>query len=106
MYSNHGFEIMGFAKAFDDKSHLDDLLSVTDFAAGVVQDLLQMHKTEIDFIPCAGKTEIIKWMIRESRFLSKITVQIRPMADGTPAQGLVHFIPSAPYPTDVPSTSR
>lgn len=96
MYCSHGFEILGFAKSFDDKSHLDDLLSVTDFAAGVVQDLLQSHTTGIDFIPDAGKTEVIKWMARESPYLSKITIQISPLPDGRVGQGLVLFTPATP----------
>ena len=93
MYCSHGFEVLGFAKSFDGKSHLDDLLSVTDFAAGVVQDLLKSHKTGIDFIPDAGKTEVIKWMARESPCLSKITIQLVPLVGGRVGQGLVHFTP-------------
>ncbi|MGK5035366.1 hypothetical protein [Janthinobacterium sp. LB3P118] len=93
MYCPHGFEILGFAKSFTDKSHLDDLLSVADFAAGVVQDLLKSHKTGIDFIPDAGKTEVIKWIARESPWLSKITIQLVSLPGGGVGQGLVHFTP-------------
>jgi len=51
MYRRHKFDLVGFGKAFEDRSHLDDLLNIPDFAAGVVQDLLEAHKTEEGNVP-------------------------------------------------------
>ncbi len=36
LYCRHKFDLVGFGKSFADKSHLDDLLSIPDFAAGIV----------------------------------------------------------------------
>jgi hypothetical protein len=51
MYRRHKFDLVGFGRSFDGKSHLDDLLSIPDCAAGVVHDLLQAHKTADDNVP-------------------------------------------------------
>lgn len=86
---------MGFAKSFAQKSHFDDLLSVPDLAAGVVQELLQSHKTGDDQIPGGeGKVAVMKWIARQSEFLSKITIQIVPLADGSAGVGTVDFTPA------------
>lgn len=94
MYSKHKFDLVGFGKSFDGKSHLDDLLSIPDFAAGVVQDLLQAHKTGEDNIPGGEeKVELLKWIATQGRFLSKITVQITRLANGELGSQLVDFTP-------------
>ena len=94
MYCRHKFELVGFGKSFDDKSHLDDLLSITDFAAGVVQDLLQAHKTGNDNVPGGDeKAALIKWMAKQGKFLSKITIQITRLPDGELGSGVVEFSP-------------
>lgn len=95
MYSKHKFDIVGFGKSFDGKSHLDDLLSIPDFAAGVVQDLLKSHKTGDDNVP--GGTEkiaLLKWMAKKSKFLSKTTIQISRLANGDIGSGVVEFTPA------------
>lgn len=95
MYSRHKFDIVGFAKSFDSKSHLDDLLSIPDFAAGVVQDLLQAHKTGDDNIPGGGeKIALLKWIATQGKFLSKITVQISRLATGELGSRVVDFTPA------------
>ncbi len=95
MYSKHKFDLVGFGKSFDDKSHLDDLLSITDFAAGIVQDLLQAHKTGVDNIP-GGEEKIVllKWIATQGKFLSKITVQITKLANGELGSGVVDITPA------------
>ena len=94
MYCKHKFDLVGFAKSFDDKSHLDDLLSIPDFAAGVVQDLLQAHKTGNDNVPGGDeKASLIKWMAVQGKFLSKVTIQITSLPNGEPGSGVVEFTP-------------
>ena len=95
MYSPHTFEIVGFAKSFDDKSHLDDLLSVPDLAAGVVQDILQGHRTGQDIPGGDEKIAVIKWISSPAKFLSKITVQIAKLSDGQLGSGLIAITPKS-----------
>lgn len=95
MYSKHKFDLVGFGKSFDGKSHLDDLLSIPDFAAGVVQDLLKSHKTGDDNISGgAEKIALLNWMATKSKFLSKITIQISRLANGELGSGVVDFTPA------------
>lgn len=95
MYSKHKFDLVGFGKSFDGKSHLDDLLSIPDFAAGVVQDLLKAHKTGDDNISGGEeKIALLKWMATKSKFLSKITIQISRLANGELGSGVVDFTPA------------
>lgn len=95
MYSKHGFNLVGFGKSFDEKSHLDDLLSIPDFAAGVVQDLLKSHKIGDNKIPgVTEKLELVKWIAAKSKFLSKITIQISRLANGELGSGVVEFKPA------------
>jgi len=83
MYSSHKFDLIGVGKSFEDKSHLDDLLSIPDFAAGVIQDLLQAHKTGDDNVSGdEGKKALMRWIGTQGKFLSKITVQINRLANG------------------------
>lgn len=94
MYCKHKFDLVGFGKSFDDKSHLDDLLSIPDFAAGVVQDLLQAHKTgEDNVLGGEEKAALIKWMAKQGKFLSKITIQITRLPNGELGSGVVEFTP-------------
>jgi len=94
MYCKHKFDLVGFGKSFDDKSHLDDLLSIPDFAAGVVQDILQAHETGYDNIPGGEeKIALLKWIATQGKFLSKITIQIRRLANGELGSGVVEFTP-------------
>ena len=97
MYCRHTFDLVGFGKSFDDKSHLDDLLSIPDFAAGVVQDLLQAHKTGEDNVPGGEeKKALLRWIATQGRFLSKITIQIGRLPNGEFGSGVVEFTPVTP----------
>jgi hypothetical protein len=91
LYVRRGFEVLGFAKAFEKKSHLDDLLSVPDLAAGVVQDVLQSQKTGERIPGGVEKIALMKWIATSATFLSKITAQIGLMDDGTIGSGIVDF---------------
>jgi hypothetical protein len=94
MYCKCNFELIGSGKSFDDKSHLDDLLSIPDFAAGVVQDLLQAHKTGEDNVPGGEeKKALMKWIATQGRFLSKITIQVSRLPSGQLGSGLVAITP-------------
>lgn len=95
MYCKHKFDLIGFGKSFEKKSHLDDLLSVPDFAAGVIHDVLKSHHTGEDNIPGFPKKEIlIKWLAKKSRFLSKTTIQISKLPNGDIGSGIVNFTPA------------
>lgn len=96
-YTQNYIDVLGFAKSFADKSHYDDLLSVPDFAAGVVQDLLSSHKTGVDQVSGGEeKAAVMRWIANRSRFLSKITIQLVPLPDGQVGVGNVDFSPAAP----------
>jgi hypothetical protein len=91
MYSKHKLDLIGFGKSFDDKSHLDDLLSIPDFAAGVVQDALQVQKTGDDIPGGEEKMALMRWIATQGKFLSKITIQIGRLATGELGSGVVEF---------------
>lgn len=89
LYLTHNLAGVGFGKSFDEKSHLDDLLSVPDLAAGVVQDLLQQHETKEDIPGGDEKAMVMRWIATPTRYLSKITVQVLRMEDGRIGYGTV-----------------
>ena len=89
MYLTHKLDIIGFGKSFNERSHLDDLLSVPDLAAGVVQDLLQQHVTNEDIPGGFEKAMVMKWIATPAKYLSKITVQIVKTEDGGIGYGIV-----------------
>lgn len=91
LYIAHKFEIVGFGKSFEEKSHLDDLLSVADLSAGIVQDLLQSHNTGEDIPGGKEKIALMKWIATPTRFLTKVTGQITFMNNGTIGSGTVDF---------------
>lgn len=102
MYSRHKFDLVGFGRSFSDKSHLDDLLSIPDFAAGVVQDILKAQKTGSDSIPGGeGKLALLRWIATPSKFLSKVTVQISKLRGGELVSGLVAITPAKHSEFDV-----
>ncbi|WP_256262770.1 hypothetical protein [Pseudomonas gingeri] len=90
LYIKHSFEILGFAKSFKGKSHLDDLLSITDLAAGVIQDLLAGHHTKNDQIN-ENRVPLMKWLIERSGFLTKITIQMLRLPNGDIGSAIVGF---------------
>lgn len=95
-YTQNHIDVLGFAKSFADKSHYDDLLSVPDLAAGVVQDLLRCHKTGTDQVSVGEeKAAVMRWIANPSKFLSKITIQLVPLTDGQVGVGTVNFSPAA-----------
>ncbi|UNV91859.1 MULTISPECIES: hypothetical protein [unclassified Comamonas] len=83
MYLPHKLKTIGISRSFDKKSHLDDLLSVPDFAAGVIQDLLQQQSTREDIPGGEEKKKVMLWIATPTRYLSKITIQIFQNSDGS-----------------------
>lgn len=95
MYSPHTFEIIGGAVSFADKSHFDDLLSVSDLAAGAVCDLMTAHTLGKDKIPGEdGKKAVLQWIGRPAPFLSKVTLHIAHLEDGSIGSGLIAIEPA------------
>lgn len=83
MYLTHGFDVLGFGKSFRDKSYFDDLLSVPDLAAGMLQDLLTGKDTGNNIHGGDEKLAVLKWLATPATHLSKIHVRIAPKDDGT-----------------------
>jgi hypothetical protein len=97
MYCKHEFDLIGFAKSFAEKTHLDDLLSIPDLAAGVVQDILHAYTTGNDNVPGGEEKEaLIRWIASQGKFLSKITLQISPLPEGELGSGVVQITPKSP----------
>ncbi|WP_270817198.1 hypothetical protein [Aeromonas sp. Y318-3] len=76
MYCDYEFDILGFAKPFKNDVLTSDLLSVTDFAAGTIQDILQSYIKEKNCKDDESKIKLVKWMAKESDFLTKINLVI------------------------------
>jgi hypothetical protein len=91
MYCDYEFDITGFAKPFKNDPLTSDLLSVTDFAAGTIQDILQSHIKQNDYLGNDTKIKLVKWMAKESGFLSKINLFITKKEDGDWGCGIVEL---------------
>lgn len=68
MYSDVKFNRYGFAKQFTDDSTTTDLLSLTDFAAGVIQEHLNGGGKGKSV---TQKKQVVEWLTRESNYLMK-----------------------------------
>ena len=89
MYSDNLYEIYGFARPFERDAGTADLLSLSDFAAGTIQEILQNKIKCKDFQFSAEKVKLIKWMGTESRFLSKVNLTFIKKPDGDLGVGTV-----------------
>jgi hypothetical protein len=95
LYTKNNFEIFGFGKSFEKKSHMDDLLSVADLAAGVMQDVLQANKTGSSEIPGGDEKKLLlNWMAKQGKWLTKINLHIGKNSDGQLVSGLARFKPA------------
>ncbi|MGL5469693.1 MAG: hypothetical protein ACRDCT_16150, partial [Shewanella sp.] len=54
-----------------------DLLSLTDFSAGVIQEFLQEELLGKQTNPSTEKVALIEWLARKSNFLKKYNFIIR-----------------------------
>jgi hypothetical protein len=77
MYSDNLYEIYGFAKPFKNDAGTTDLLSLADFSAGIIQEILQ--------------SEVARWMGTESAFLTKVNLAFVQQDDGDWAVGSVNI---------------
>ncbi|MCJ2371929.1 hypothetical protein [Pseudomonas sp. RGM 3321] len=73
-YSGKKFELVGFAKSFEESSYFNDLLSLPDLAAGMVQDLLRDHYGAKSLEVNEVKASLCRWLASESKFLQKYTL--------------------------------
>ncbi|KEQ17575.1 hypothetical protein [Endozoicomonas numazuensis] len=71
MYTKDPFEIYGFAKSFKDDPYTNDILSLTDFAAGAIQDILSSKVKNIDKSISKEQEKIFSWLGNDSNFLMK-----------------------------------
>lgn len=82
MYSDNRYEILGFAKPFNGDAGTNDLLSLTDFSAGIIQEILQSEVSKIDVKVSEEKGKIAKWMANNSKFLKKENLVFIKQDDG------------------------
>jgi len=91
MYSDNQYEILGFAKPFDGDAGTSDLLSLTDFSAGAIQEVLQSEITKKEINVSEEKAKIVKWMGTESEFLKKVNLVFVKQDDGDWGVGAVEL---------------
>jgi len=91
MYSDNRYEILGFAKAFSGDAGTGDLLSLADFSAGAIQEVLQSELTGKDVKLSDEKGKIIKWMGTDSQFLKKVNLVFVMQDDGDWGVGSVEL---------------
>jgi hypothetical protein len=82
MYSDNQYEILGFAKPFNGDAGTSDLLSLTDFSAGAIQEVLQSELTKKNIKVSDEKGKIVKWMGTDSKFLKKVNFVFVKKDDG------------------------
>lgn len=76
LYSKNHYELFGFCRSFDKDELYGDLLSVPDFAAGIVQEVLSAKFKNLSDEIDESKIEPLKWMVSKSQFMSKINIRI------------------------------
>lgn len=74
MYTDNKYDIYGFAKPIDKDPFTYDLLSLTDFAAGAIQEVLQHRIKGRDIKINEEKSKIIRWLGTSSPFLKKVNL--------------------------------
>ncbi len=74
MYSDNLYEIYGFAKPFEKDAGTTDLLSITDFSAGIIQEVLQEKIKGKKINVSDEKEKLLKWMGTNSSFLTKLNL--------------------------------
>ncbi|MGV8058069.1 MAG: hypothetical protein AB2L12_08620 [Smithellaceae bacterium] len=91
MYSNNLYEIYGFAKPLEKDAGTTDLLSLSDFSAGIIQEILQSEVAKKDIQLSDEKAKLAKWMGSESAFLTKVNLVFVEQADGDWGVGTVNI---------------
>lgn len=82
MYSDNLYEIYGFAKPFEKDAGTTDLLSLADFSAGIIQEILQSEVAKKDIKLSDDKAKLAKWMGTDSSFLTKANFVFIQQDDG------------------------
>lgn len=83
MYCDNIHLEIGFAKPFFDDAGTSDLLSLTDFSAGIMQEIIQSKMLSRDLELSNEKAKLAEWMGTKSAFLTKINlVFLRDESDG------------------------
>ncbi|WP_370293648.1 hypothetical protein [Thalassolituus sp.] len=83
MYSDKVYDIYGFAKPFKKDAGTTDLLSVADFSAGIIQEILQSKVTKKNVEFSNEKAMLARWMGTRSAFLTKVNLAFIQKDDGT-----------------------
>jgi hypothetical protein len=91
MYSDNIYEIYGFAKPFKRDSGTTDLLSLTDFSAGMIQEILQSEVVKKNVELSDEKAKLARWMGTESAFLNKVNLAFVQQDDGGWGVGSVNI---------------
>lgn len=89
MYSDNNYQKYGFAKPFKHDPGTTDLLSVTDFSAGIIQEILQSELKSKDIQFSDEKAKLARWMGTDSDFLTKINLVFTKQEDGDWGVGTV-----------------
>lgn len=77
-FSGKRFKLLGVARSFKEYSYFDDLLSITDLTAGMIQDLLRHKYHDADVEVNEAKGVLCKWLGTESQFLQKVFLCVVP----------------------------
>lgn len=91
MYSDNLYEIYGFAKPFEKDAGTTDLLSLADFSAGIIQEILQREVAKKDIQLSDEKATLAKWMGTDSSFLNKTNLVFIQQDDGNWDVGSVYI---------------
>lgn len=91
-YCPHEFDLVGFGSSFEDKTNLDDLLSITDLAAGISQELLTSNLTGAPLPKAPEKELLSKWLSSPAEHLSKVILDIGRTPDGQIGAGRTDLV--------------
>lgn len=89
MYSDNPYEIYGFARPFKRDPGTTDLLSLTDFSAGTIQEILQRKITKKHIKISDEKENLIRWMGTKSSSLTKVNLVFLHQENKYPKVGTV-----------------
>ena len=91
MYSDNLYKIYGFAKPFKKDAGTTDLLSLADFSAGIIQEILQSEVAKKNVELSDEKAMLARWMGTESAFLTKVNLAFVQQDDGDWGVGSVNI---------------
>jgi hypothetical protein len=80
MYTDAIAKSYGFAKPFKEHPETNDLLSLTDFACGAIQEVVKDYFGEKVDVK-EERIEILKWMAESSQYLTKVNFVFKKQGD-------------------------